>query len=77
MAVLFFREARVTIINPHMGLDYNFFAGFGEEDYLRIKPRVVMTVYFTTIFEGYHLKIKLLKKSHNFQVGLLKFVIEW
>ena len=28
--------------------------------------RVVMTVYFTTIFEGYHLKIKLLKKSHNF-----------
>ena len=28
--------------------------------------RVVMTVYFTIIFEGYHLKIKLLKKSHNF-----------
>ena len=28
--------------------------------------RVVMTVYFTTIFEGYHLKIKLLKKIHNF-----------
>ena len=28
--------------------------------------RVVMTVYFTTIFEGYHLKIKLLKKSRNF-----------
>ena len=25
-----------------------------------------MTVYFTTIFEGYHLKIKLLKKIHNF-----------
>ena len=25
-----------------------------------------MTVYFTTIFEGYHLKIKLLKKSCNF-----------
>ena len=34
---------------------------------LQIEPiRVVMTVYFTTIFEGYHLKIKLLKKSHNF-----------
>ena len=30
------------------------------------KFRVVMTVYFTTIFEGYHLKIKLLKKSCNF-----------
>ena len=28
--------------------------------------RVVMTVYFKTIFEGYHLKIKLLKKRHNF-----------
>ena len=28
--------------------------------------RVVMTVYFTTIIEGYHLKIKLLKKSRNF-----------
>ena len=28
--------------------------------------RVVMTVYFTNIFEGYHLKIKLLKKSCNF-----------
>ena len=40
VAVLFFREARVTIINPHMGLDYNFFVGFGEEDYLRMKPRV-------------------------------------
>ena len=30
------------------------------------ESRVVMTVYFTTIFEGYHLKIKLLKKSRNF-----------
>ena len=26
-----------------------------------------MTVYFTTIFEGYHLRIKLLKKYHNFK----------
>ena len=29
-------------------------------------PRVVMTVHFTLISEGYHLKIKLLKKIHNF-----------
>ena len=30
-----------------------------------LHTRVVMTVYFTTIFEGYHVKIKLLKKDHN------------
>ena len=44
-----------------------------------------MTVYFTTIFEGYHLKIKLLKKVTIFifppnaiiEVGLSKFVIKW
>ena len=40
MAELFIREACVTIINPHMGLDYNFFVGFVEEDYLRMKPIV-------------------------------------
>ena len=41
MAVFFFsREARVTIINPHMELDYNFFVGFGEEDYFCMKSRV-------------------------------------
>ena len=29
--------------------------------------RVVMTVYFTNKFEGYHLKIKLLIKIYNFK----------
>jgi len=35
-------------------------------DRLIEKTRVVMMVYFKTNFEGYHLKIKLLKKSNNF-----------
>lgn len=39
-SAFFSREARVTIINPHMELDYNFFVGFGEEDYFCMKSRV-------------------------------------
>ena len=38
-----------------------------------------MTVYFTTIFEGYHLRIKLLIKYHNFKfpAKTLKWVTDW
>ena len=41
-----------------------------EQFVMKIYPvsaRVVMKVYFTNKFEGYHLKIKLLKKIYNFE----------
>ena len=64
VAVLFFREARVTIINPHMGLDYNFFVGFGEEDYF-----ILWNLEFMKLKRGNWEIFVFTIDSHQFVIG--------